>query len=174
MYQILRKDCLLNFTINRFFKNINSPKCYILISITHNIFWQFRHQAFHYASTRYVLQKFMTMDMLIISIIVLFMSSVEWKWQWFLLSVIESRYFYDSERFQMEWARTAVGSAQKKVVHCWDKSASSIADISASASAFSIVKVLAWSFQKVSGPDHKCRWATGLVSANVRCQIGLF
>ena len=53
--------------------------------------------------------------MLIISIIVLFMSSVEWKWQWFLLSVIESRYFYDSERFQMEWARTAGGLHRKKL-----------------------------------------------------------
>ena len=26
---MLRKDCLLNFAINRFFKNINSPKSYI-------------------------------------------------------------------------------------------------------------------------------------------------
>ena len=25
---MLRKDCLLNFTINRFFKNIDSSKCY--------------------------------------------------------------------------------------------------------------------------------------------------
>ena len=65
--------------------------------------------------------------MLIISIIVLFMSSVEWKWQWFLLSVIESRYFYDSERFQMQWARTAQGVCtekscallgQKRLLHC--------------------------------------------------------
>jgi hypothetical protein len=32
------------------------------------------------------------------------------------------------------------GVCTEKVVHCWDKSTSTIADISASASAFSIVK----------------------------------
>ena len=85
-----------------------------------------------------------------------------------VLVVSTQIYFYNNERFQMQWAQTAsvcaakscALSGQKQPIHC---------QYFILASAFLIMKTLAWSFHKVNKLDSarlQVPRDTGMVTAN--------
>ena len=134
-FKILRKDCLLNFAINRFFKNINSSKCYTFNINNSQYLMTLAIPApsvplcINYVDTWYENLWWWTWSLL--WFVMISMNSVKWIWRWFLLSQPKST-FTIMKDFKCNEHRQQV-SGQKRLIHCWHFIL---------ASAFSIMKIL--------------------------------